>query len=701
MLDFGIPKELSSMDSNDSEYFETRKPRPTDAQKIRNSNSHADMEFARKVESVFGHHSAIFDPPPHTAGLESPSALAAKFYSDCFPLPKLKRGMGGDELTVEKFLETILSSIPDRKRNCLFYLLGDVGAGKTAFINYLITRYGKQWVNDSILFLRIDIFLVGENEILTPQHLLDDLVEKLLRITAERKTDFALGERTISALDDLKEARKSGDDVAHALAVFARTAREESGKRLLLFIDNIDYLYHLSDRIAFFPNREEEDSAAIKAVAHIVRAFVHDGAGGVLSELGANVIFALRPDSYDILGESLRLFPDPSTLFDQSAFELTSPDWHEVFEGRKGLLEHAIAKSEKPGKQRVLEGMLDAIEADLNERPDVRDFSVIEHLVRLAKFGLRDVMGFFAQYSWLEGTGSTQRDERIGIERLLHSYPVALLAFILGGNRRFNQFRSTFPNIYLVSVQDSDKYGFAEHPHSYWLKRLILEVIGSEQRNNRIVRPRDIVNLFSGQGSGVYMEGLVFACLGSMQDTQVSYLIKTHRRSLANDYRCPIEDITLSRRGEDALENVFDRFFYLQLIVNDYMLPIPRCLHSELQNTSLDYGYFGLPPSQYTEKAREMIKAKASQVLFFLEVLEISLKCEEEKYSRAFLRVKRVLGSAFPDVSRIKSGIEKELERLNANPVMRGLLSVQAIRQAVERKRGAIRDELRKAYRLE
>jgi hypothetical protein len=694
------------MDSKDGVYFETRKPRDSDNAYIRNSIHQADMDFAKLVEDVFGHHPAIFDaqhplPPssPSSQSLLSQSDLAVKFYTDCFVLPQLTQGIGGRELTVEEFLNAIFSTNVDRNRNNLFYLLGNVGAGKTAFINYLITLFGKRWIEQSMWFLRLDVYLLGQNKVVTPQQLLDGLLDKLFRIAAARKSILAFGERTTTSFECLQKARDEGKGEADALTNFVQTFRDESGKRLFLIVDNIDYIYHICDRVMFYKDREE-DSSAIEGVAQIVRAFMHDGAGGVIGELGANVLFSLRPDSYHILRESMRLFRDPSLRFDRNAFGLIAPDWRSVFEGRKDLLNRVVSQIPKPGKQKVQESIVSAITADLEMQPAANEVNVIEHLVKLSKYGLRDVMDYFAQYSWLEGQGVNPRDERIGMIRILHSYPVALLALILGGHRRFNQFRSAFPNIYLVSVQDGDMYPISEHAHSYWLKRMILEFIRNEQRNDRIVRPNDVLNMFCSKDTPGYSEELVRACLGSMADANLSHLIKVSRKSVANNYRLPIEDITLTDRGQHSLEYVFDRFFYLQLIVDDYMLPVPRCLHGEFQIPTIDYSYFGLPPFEYRDKAKEMIHIKAAQVLFFLEILDVSLRCEERRYSVVFQRLQRSLGSSFPNVSKIRQGVERELERLGSNPVTAGLLSITALRQAIEKKRTLLIAELKNAYQV-
>jgi hypothetical protein len=68
---------------------------------------------------------------------------------------------------------------------------------------------------------------------------------------------------------------------------------------------------------------------------------------------------------------------------------------------------------------------------------------------------------------------------------------------MLYGHRRFSQFLSYFPNIYLVNAQN------CEHPHSYWLKRLIVAFLQKKNETGEHLSPELVISIFRGvEGKG-------------------------------------------------------------------------------------------------------------------------------------------------------------------------------------------------------
>ena len=424
-----------------------------------------------------------------------------------------------------------------------------------------------------------------------------------------------------------------------------------------------------------------------------MNAFFHGN--GELGRLGANVLFSLRTDSYAILKESRQLFrAEASFEYNQHAYSIDAPDWSEVVRQRGHLLSFALSQVRKEGTRKVLASIVDPIMRDL-ERAGPGHTKLIDHLQRITNYGLRDMMHFFAQYSWLEGHVFQAGEE--GLERFLHQYPVGLLAFMLAGKRRFNQFSSAFPNIYLANRQAAERnaHGDAHHPHTYWLKRLILTYVEHKENAGEAVRLHNLIQVFACNGQG-YDADLIQACLGSLAQANYSNMIGARRSmSPAGDY-LQIDDIYLTPRGRHCLRAIFDRFFYLQLIVDDYMLPIPRVVASEFDYGSSDYGYIVLPPRVYTDQARAMIQRKAKQVLLFVEVLNCALACEKKRYASVFerLRAEKVV---MPTVTVIRDGVEEELRALNARY---NLLSLPLLREYVSARCGDIRGSLEEAYLL-
>ena len=104
------------------------------------------------VEGVFGHHPAVFDPgfayPNDTATprtLLNRTDLARQFYLQDYVRIELRQDLDGHTVTLDEFISTLLSTPSDRNRNNLFYLLGQVGAGKTSFINASSGEFVGNW----------------------------------------------------------------------------------------------------------------------------------------------------------------------------------------------------------------------------------------------------------------------------------------------------------------------------------------------------------------------------------------------------------------------------------------------------------------------------------------------------------------------------------------------------------------------------
>ena len=166
---------------------------------------------------------------------------------------------------------------------------------------------------------------------------------------------------------------------------------------------------------------------------------------------------------------------------------------------------------------------------------------------------------------------------------------------------------------------------------------------------------------------------MISTCLGSLYDANESNLITGSLiRDPNQQSKVLIKSLQLTERGIHCLKKnanrvctIFDRFFYLQLVVDDCQLPLPRVLIRHMGQENLP-GYDYILESdngRYASKAREMIVCKADRVLYFLTVLEISLELEKKKYFNVF----RKLGNwnvEIPSVSLIKEQVVREIDLL-------------------------------------
>ena len=78
--------------------------------------------------------------------------------------------------------------------------------------------------------------------------------------------------------------------------------------------------------------------------------------------------------------------------------------------------------------------------------PGIRLF---DHLWRLSRRGLRDIIDQMSRYSWIEH-GSEDKVELNW--RFNGHYSPSILAYVLGGRRRYQQFASSVPNLYLINA---------------------------------------------------------------------------------------------------------------------------------------------------------------------------------------------------------------------------------------------------------
>jgi len=181
------------------------------------------------------------------------------------------------------------------------------------------------------------------------------------------------------------------------------------------------------------------------------------------------------------------------------------------------------------------------------------------------------------------------------------------------------------------------------------------------------------------------------ACLGSMAQLDVSDLLRVNKAKSTSGNFIQVEHIALTSRAKQCLVTTFDKFFYLQLIVDDYMLPIPATVLDKFTFTDKtpDYGYIALNPREYGEQVKVMVRHKAFLVLLFLEILEVAWTCEEVCYSHAFDQLTNRWHVELPSVAAIRNAIIAELGHLNVyHP---GLLDIGAIRteaQFAEKERG-------------
>ena len=604
---------------------------------------------------------------------------------------------GPARASVEEFLDSVARSIPGGGYNSLKYLLGDVGVGKTAFVNYVLSVALRDDVsNGNLWFIRLDIHDSSQGDLPGPNELCVALAHKVKKVIEKNiyivKDNDAIWEQwgaflpLANAATALSEAEEVGR-LRMALSALIK-ANLQGGRRLFLVFDNLDFLCHLNDRGMFSDDEDAQLNPFLLVVHKFVGNFAHDG---ILGALGANILIVTRFDSYDIIrtGDQTDRFPKRE---DVGYYELEEPSLSVVYSTRKKLLDFALSTEEKAGKRKEFKRVTQLIQKHMESGPEESP-RLSQQLIEITNHGFREVMEFFAQYAWIG-------DKDIEA-RLIHQYPVGLLTYMLHEWRRFSQMHSHFPNIYLVNIEQGedctnlDPYSDEHmHPHTYWLKWLIAKLIEVGMPYSGA----DYVRIFRGEEGDGYGEREIRKCLGSLAEANLTNMARAHfERNPNHKNKLIITGMSLTKRGKHCLEEIFQRFFYLQLLVDDDLLPIPRCIYDHfVYEDGRDYQYVTAGDhGTYWSEAKKMIKLKAKQVLLFMIVLEESLAIEMDIHASIFRRLAKD-GVVPPDLEKAKEGLLEELRAIS--DIHEGFMNVEAIDEFAESMRKDINIQLYEMY---
>ncbi|MBL9084519.1 MAG: hypothetical protein JNK76_22140 [Planctomycetales bacterium] len=606
----------------------------------------------------------------------------------------IRKNNGKHEVTVAAFLDEVLYGHPGSRRNRLWFLRGPVGSGKTAFINYLITVYGEAWLAQRKLwFVRLDVELstkASPPKMVSINEFVSGLCKKTLEVLRRHEKLIGLDEQCLAAMGALSREladTKGYEGQKEAFKNLVAIVRQTTGRDFLLIIDNIDYICHILDRRIYDSDEDTHEYDVIVNVIQLVNLFFHDTSE--MEDLGANILFSFRDDSYRLLEQTEQATSHRKQFEPHRVFDVEPPSWDVALERRGELLKYA-AQHLPPDVKPSLNGLASAIKSNMQQQ-DGKQRPLSEHINRLSNFGLRAVMEFFHKYSWLN-MPTAAVGTRV-YSRLIRTFPVGLIVYLLNGNRCFNQLHAHFPNIYLIDLRFSSA-SCRSHAHTYWLKRLIAEYVYQKNAQKKSVDVQKVLGVFSPP-SGGYEEHLVRECLGSLSEAAVCNMMQATRRADRDSQQLRIESIELNRRGEHCLKHIFDRFLYLQLIVEDYMLPLPRCVFQEFHYPSADYSYLVAEGDAFRDGLVEMVDVKSRQVLLFLEVLDAALACEKACYPAVFERLS-LESFQFPRVDTIVSEVAGEVEALNSAHSLG--IDLRKVTQLREELRSDIRRELSSAY---
>ena len=95
--------------------------------------------------------------------------------------------------------------------------------------------------------------MVEQGRPLTRAQLLDRLIAKTIKILEENSALLALPPTVVTAKNGLLkyQAASTLEEKQRLFASVVRSMWTDTKRRLVLFIDNVDYVYHLNDRTMF------------------------------------------------------------------------------------------------------------------------------------------------------------------------------------------------------------------------------------------------------------------------------------------------------------------------------------------------------------------------------------------------------------------------------------------------------------------
>jgi predicted ATPase len=619
------------------------------------------------VDVVFNHHKAVYDgdsfadiPQINNDKFDIEKIkknINAKFYKEHYIENEIFWGRTSDDkrdkISLSSFLN-LLKSFPEKDdQNIIYFITGMIGAGKTAFLNNIITTHAKQtFSKHNIIFIRASAYYLKRNIIKVAE---DNYFSKLLYRLAWKTVDIVRKQKDVISnpavkeaidtlaflIDDNKEEKVIWKHLKDCLETISN---KNVGKKIVFIIDNVDYIFHVDDRLAF---TKSNGKPPIPDIGALVDLFADPAK---LGKLGLNIIMALRPDNYDTLYDISKT-DNPYYQFNfdnhRHTFFLKSPELKEVIYGRIRLI-NDIGEKIKSGTTVAAVEIATPLTTFM-EKSYKEDLLAI--LPKIGICGLRNILEFCKLYAWKRKKGAPGYE--VGIDRFLKHFNAGLITFMLRGRKKFSSKYTLFPNIFISSKKLSQTF--------YWLKLLLLKYIDKQTKDDKTSPSIEIEHLLEifTNGNNAYFKEVVLEALADMVIVEGDNLI-TGRLEYRNNKLC-IKDIHLTQRGEACLHSIFENLSYLQLVTEDFELALPDIadIREGLFSTT-DYSYLIDSNEEYSKHAIDMIKIKTEHVLLFLKILEYELGYEKQIFDDVYKKLSEK--GVTVNIDKIRSDTENNIK---------------------------------------
>lgn len=590
--------------------------------------------------------------------LISSNLITAHFMEKYYNIPRIT---DADDIKREydNFLQT-LTADPIERGNRMHFLTGEAGEGKTLFCNKIRRSLNKELTkfktlkyayqdNHTLNAARtkslIPIYINTDKEILKESlnkdfdsnMLLDRIFLKIKSALAELSSDIDYLEE-FQCRDPQPKYLISKTDMRRMIDFLY----VQQNIRFLIIFDNLDrYYFHYSKYVFFEQQREAQYQKVNQNITNLIRFFIDNIDMGALRLC---VLFVTRKYVYNYLVRSNILNPLGQNF---KLFEIKS-NRKEILRSRVMLYRElaSLISTKLPGKSPEL----DAENIDkLFKISGWTEGNNQNHVYTIATIGRQGNRSFIDFVSSLK----VLADYDFLIERFItRKQRAVILLYIVNKKYKYTQAQEHFPNLFLndssvcsLKINNEFKSIYNDpHKHTYWIKYLLLNFIYVKETTTL----NEILLVFC-RGENAYPESLVRLALGSLNTDNDFKCVKLDESidvdgGILNIMGRPItmtkrgkylvqrEKRVIEKKGEGVNEIYISfcfNFLYLQLVIDDYLLALPKDYYDYIFLKDKTYDYLlSSDLNEYKKNAASVIEGKAKAVMYFIQILKASLEVE-------------------------------------------------------------------------
>jgi hypothetical protein len=535
-----------------------------------------------------------------------------------------------EEVDFEHFLTQFVESSFASKDQCskfnlgtnrLRFIVGNVGEGKTAFIQKVISVINNRQGEFDNEYHLLTIYINIEEKYhyaYEPVPLKDSFLIYLYDRICEEINNRIGSEVNLLNMSGINP---SANPILSLKLLISHL--KEQKVRLLLFVDNLDFYHFYYARYSFFSEYNKQQEKAVNDNIMWLLSLFNSKEN--LGHMGLNVMTAVRNYVYeDIVSKSYGTKTDINTA---EAIKIAVPSEETILSTRFELLSDAIdvVLKNKRGAARQLRELFEALQVQLlGKQFKTTETSPIKVINKLGQHGNRSLVSFFSSLHL------TYLDRELIGRFFIRQVKALYILYFNNMYKKYSQKQNHFPNIFLVDCVVMGVNNFPEahkpHMHTYWLKYFLLKLIVKKGK----IKFNEIMDIFCIVGG--YDKHLVRHALGSL--------------CTANEFRCAEIDfdaagknfesykIKPTERGRflfntsNNIEFCFE-FVYLEVVIDDHWLCFPNMFIESVYMPDMEYSHlYDTRPSAFINSTINSVMNKAKGILNFLKVLEASFMIE-------------------------------------------------------------------------